>query len=607
MSDQPVVQSSQAPEILPSVSSLSLPESAKAAAEMTLARAANMASPAVTRKIAEELAALREAPAGSLESTLIKSWLRTMASMPLDLRAPDQSDLNQAAASLNNSVFGLERAKERILEYVALLQRVPETNGPTFCLTGLPGTGKTAFAEAAAAALNRPFVRINLAGLVDPNELVGTPRPSKDAQPGLIARAIASAGATNPVVLIDGIDQIPPVLEPRIMENLLEIIDRDRAKKFTDRYLDVPMDLSKSILIFSALHKEGTPNPLDDYMEVMDPMVYSERQKLRIAKEVLIPKLRKETNLPEEQLSLGDDALKKIIKDYTVEAGVWNFNILLSKIFSKAALMAAKGELEEGAVTNKNLSKFLPDPELHYCRIEPDNRVGIVKGTYWTHVGGGLLNIECAKFLGDGKLVITGTCGEVFKDSVLKAAAFVRSRADALNIPGFFFPNVDLHVDIPQGAVEGPSAGLALAVGLASAMTSRPVRRDFALTGGLSLAGPPITIGGVREKILGAALGGIKNVIVPASNKADVASIPAEDLEGIKIHYVENAEQALDLMLCEEPKPGAGDPHFQLWAEAQRQILAQQAEEADADEEAEPAPVNLDPLVVEVDLDDDWE
>lgn len=611
MSDQPVVQpAAQNPEILPNISSLTVPGSSQAIAHEILARAQTSASPAFREKVLQELAELGETPAGSAEYAQGKKYLRTLASMPIDLRAPDKADLNDTAEKLNGSVFGLDRAKERILEYVALLKRVPETNGPAFCLTGLPGTGKTAFAEAAAAALDRPFVRINLAGIVDPNELVGIERPSKEAQPGLIARAVAAAGVNNPVILIDGIDQIPQPFEPRLIENLLEIIDRGKAKSFTDRYLGIPMDLSKSVLIFSALHKEGTPNTLDDYMEVMDPMVYSERQKVRIAKDKLMPKLRAETNLSSEEFSITDDALRKIIKDYTVEAGVWNLNILLSKIYSKATLMEAKGELSEKSVTPENLAKFLPEPALHYCRIEPEDKVGVVKGTYWTHVGGGLLNIECAKFLGDGKLVMTGTCGEVFKDSVLKAASWLRSRSEHLNIPPGFFEVVDIHVDIPHGAVEGPSAGLAIAVGLASAMTSRPIRRDFAMTGGLGLSGAPITIGGVREKILGAALGGITNVIVPASNRSDVAAIPAEDLEGIKIHYVQSAEEAVDLMLCEKPKPGPFDPHNELWSEYWRQVAEKTGEEPIEGQTPEGANDAEDDLGESFDIefdDDDWE
>jgi len=511
---------------------------------------------AAKTKATAELNKLKMMPAMSAEATVVRNYLDVMTQVPWKKATKANIDLPKAQDQLDSDHYGLEKVKERILEYLAVQSRVKKLKGPILCLVGPPGVGKTSLGRSIAQATNRKFARMSLGGVRDEAEIRGHRRTYIGSLPGKIVQNLTKVGVKNPLFLLDEIDKMSMDFRGDPSSALLEVLDPEQNNTFQDHYLEVDLDLSDVMFICTA-NTLNIPGPLLDRMEVIRIPGYTEDEKLNIARRYLIPKQIKENGLSETELDISESAVRAVIRTYTREAGVRNLEREMSKIARKVVKQVLLKPTDKTVkVTDKNLDKYLGVPRFRYGRAEEANQVGQVTGLAWTEVGGELLTIESALTPGKGKLTQTGSLGTVMQESIQAALTVVRSRAKQLGIDPDFYQKHDLHIHVPEGATpkDGPSAGVGMCTALVSALTSIPVRADVAMTGEITLRGEVLPIGGLKEKLLAAQRGGIRTVIIPQENVKDLAEIPDNIKGKLDIEPVRWVEEVLRIALERMPE-----------------------------------------------------
>jgi ATP-dependent Lon protease len=499
----------------------------------------------VEEKVLKEIERLEKMPPMSAEGVVVRNFIDWILALPWDITTEERLDVNIAEQILNEDHYGLEKVKERILEYLAVCQLTKQLKGPILCLIGPPGVGKTSLAKSVARALNRKFVRFSLGGVRDEAEIRGHRRTYVGAMPGKIIQIMRQAGSKNPVILLDEVDKMSTDFRGDPSSALLEVLDPEQNCMFGDHYLEVPFDLSKVLFITTANLYHGIPRPLLDRMEIISIAGYTEEEKLEIAKRHLLPKQAKEHGLSEEDLIITDKVLQHIINGFTRESGVRNLERQLAAVCRKAALEIVKTSKRPVRVNKLNLQKFLGAPKYRHNMAEEMDQVGLATGLAWTEVGGEILLIEVTRVKGKGQLILTGKLGEVMRESAQAAYSYIRSRARELGIEEDFHERYDLHIHIPEGAIpkDGPSAGITMATAILSALTNRPIRKDIAMTGEITLRGRVLPIGGLKEKVLAAHRGGIKKIIIPRQNEKDLEEIPANISRRVNIVMVESMDE----------------------------------------------------------------
>ncbi|MEW5972706.1 MAG: endopeptidase La [Pseudomonadota bacterium] len=512
-------------------------------------------------KARAELNKLKMMSPMSAEATVVRNYLDWLLQVPWKKRNKVRNDISLAEQVLEADHYGLEKVKERILEYLAVQQRVKALKGPILCLVGPPGVGKTSLGQSIAKATNRKFARIALGGVRDEAEIRGHRRTYIGSMPGKIVQTLAKVGSKNPLILLDEIDKMAHDFRGDPASAMLEVLDPEQNSTFGDHYMEVDIDLSEVMFIATA-NSLNIPGPLLDRMEVIRLAGYTEDEKVNIAQRYLVPKQMKNNGLAEGELTLSEDALRDIVRYYTREAGVRNLEREISKICRKVVkeiLMAGSKAKAKGAikVTPKNLDKYLGVRRFSFEKAQEQNQVGQVNGLAWTEVGGDLLTIETAVVPGKGKLTYTGQLGEVMQESIQAAMTVVRARAEQLGLEPDFHEKKDIHIHVPEGATpkDGPSAGIAMCTALVSALTGIPVRADVAMTGEITLRGEVLPIGGVKEKLLAAHRGGIRTVLIPEENRKDLVEIPKNVQAKLDIRPVKWVDQVLDIALAEKPRP----------------------------------------------------
>ena len=506
------------------------------------------ASPEVKEKIQKEIARFKTLNQNSAENNVSRTYLETLLSLPWDKKTEDNEDLKQAFHILENSHYGLQDVKERIMEFLAVRKLTHKGKSPILCLVGPPGTGKTSIAKSVAEALEKKYVRICLGGVRDEAEIRGHRRTYIGAMPGRITAGLIEAGVSNPLMLLDEIDKTSSDYRGDTASALLEVLDPEQNKNFSDHYVEIPQDLSEVLFIATANDRQGIPRPLLDRMELIEISGYTANEKEHIARNHLIPKQLDINGLTKGQLVIQTAALRKIINGYTKEAGVRALEQNIGKICRKTARMIMEEGKERVTVTAGNLSRFLGKERYNYLMANKKDEVGIARGLAWTQVGGDTLEIEVNVLPGKGEIVLTGQLGDVMKESARTGITYIRSIAGGYGIDQEYFKEHDIHVHIPEGAVpkDGPSAGITMATAILSAITDTPVRSDLAMTGEVTLRGRVLPIGGLKEKLLAARYAGIKEVLVPAENKPDIQEMDKEILEGLAISYVEGMDQVVE-------------------------------------------------------------
>ena len=510
----------------------------------------------VKEKIKKEIDRFKNISSSSSESAVARGYIETLLELPWNKTSRDNKDLKNAEQILNADHYGLEKVKERMLEFLAVRNLTSKGESPIICLVGPPGTGKTSIARSVAKALDKKYVRISLGGVRDEAEIRGHRRTYVGAMPGRIANGLRSAGVKNPLMLLDEIDKMSSDYKGDTASALLEVLDAEQNKKFRDHYVEIPIDLSEVLFIATANSVQDIPRPLLDRMELIEVTSYTENEKLHIAKEHLLTKQMERNGIRPEQLAITDKAMAKIISGYTREAGVRNLERKLGEICRKAARPLYEGEKEKIKVTEQNLEKFLGKEKYSFDKKNDTDEVGIVRGLAWTSVGGDTLEIEVNIMPGKGEFQLTGQLGDVMKESAQAGISYIRSVSEEYHIPKKFFQENDIHIHIPEGAVpkDGPSAGITMATAMLSAITKTPVRADVAMTGEITLRGRVLPIGGLKEKTLAAKNAGIKTICVPKKNEKDIDEISPEIKKGLEIVLVEQMKDVLDVAFVKKQK-----------------------------------------------------
>ncbi len=514
----------------------------------------------VKDKIKKEISRYKTVMGASSESAVERAYIETLLDLPWNKVSRDTIDMDKAEDVLNRDHYGLEKVKERILEYLAVRALTSKGEAPILCLVGPPGTGKTSIAKSIADALNRKYVRICLGGVRDEAEIRGHRRTYIGAMPGRIANGLRQAGVGNPLMLLDEIDKVSSDYKGDTSSALLEVLDPEQNSHFRDHYVELPLDLSKVLFIATANDAGNIPRPLLDRMELIEVGSYTANEKFHIAKEHLLEKELSRNGLSKEQLTISDSALKDIIEHYTREAGVRGLERTIGGICRKAAREILQKKSTSVHVTGRNLEKYLGKPRFRADMANESDDVGIVRGLAWTSVGGDTLQIEVNIMAGKGEVVLTGQLGDVMKESAMTGISYIRSIADQYKIAPDYFKEHDFHIHIPEGAVpkDGPSAGITMATAVLSAITQIPVKCKVAMTGEITLRGRVLPIGGLKEKLLAAKTAGITKVLVPKDNEKDVEEISREIKAGMEIVYVEHMEEVIENAFAARPgKAGA--------------------------------------------------
>ena len=503
------------------------------------------ASCEVKEKLAKEIKRFKSQMASPAESGVVRTYIETMLEMPWNKRCEENLDIKAAKEKLDEEHYGLEKVKDRILEFLAVRILTSKGQTPILCLAGPPGTGKTSIARSLAEALGRPYVRISLGGVRDEAEIRGHRKTYIGAMPGRIVNGLRQAGVSNPLMLLDEIDKVSSDYKGDTSAALLEVLDSEQNCRFRDHYIEMPVDLSEVLFIATANEVSGIPKPLLDRMELIEVSSYTENEKFHIAKEHLVEKQKSKNGIKKEQLTITDSALKDIIRLYTREAGVRSLERTIGKLCRKAAREIFKDSEAAVKVTKTNLKTYLGNPKYSLEKKNDHAEVGIVRGLAWTSVGGVTLEVEVNVLPGKGELVLTGKLGDVMKESAQAALSYVRSISEGYGIDAEFYTKHDIHIHIPEGAVpkDGPSAGITMAIAMLSAITDRAVRADVAMTGEITLRGRVLPIGGLKEKLLAAKVIGIKTVCIPKDNEKDLEEISKEITDGMEIVPVERFSQ----------------------------------------------------------------
>lgn len=502
----------------------------------------------------KELGRYEKIPQNSAESSVIRNYLDWLLTLPWTKQSQDTIDINNAEKVLNEDHYGLEKVKERILEYLAVQKLTNSIKGPILCLVGPPGVGKTSLARSIARSVNRNFVRISLGGVRDEAEIRGHRRTYIGAMPGRIIQGMKKAGTINPVFLLDEIDKMSNDFRGDPSSAMLEVLDPEQNSNFSDHFIEETYDLSKVLFIATANNVNSIPGPLLDRMELITIAGYTEVEKLHIAKEHLLPKQIKENGLKPSHLQIRDSALLKLVRTYTREAGVRGLERQIAKICRKTAKIIISGEKKRVIVTEKNIEELLGKAMFRYGLMEAEDQVGAATGLAYTSAGGDILSIEVSHYAGKGKLILTGKLGDVMQESAQAAFSYVRSRTKELNIEADFHEKYDIHIHVPEGATpkDGPSAGITIATALVSSLTGRAIRKEVGMTGEITLRGRVLPIGGLKEKSLSAHRAGLTTIIIPEENEKDIESIPESVKNNLTFIPVHHLDQVLEIALVGE-------------------------------------------------------
>ncbi|MBM4235309.1 MAG: endopeptidase La [Firmicutes bacterium] len=509
----------------------------------------------VEEKALKEVERLEKMPPAAAEGIVIRTYLDWLLELPWSLETADRLDLDVAEQILDEDHYGLQKVKERIVEYLAVRQLAEKLKGPILCLIGPPGVGKTSLAKSVARALERKFVRISLGGVRDEAEVRGHRRTYIGALPGRIIQGMRQAKSNNPVFLMDEIDKMSTDFRGDPSSALLEVLDPEQNNSFSDHYIELPFDLSQVMFITTGNTSYNIPQPLLDRMELIHIPGYTEEDKVEIARQYLVPKQLGEHGLTEKNLEISEGTIRRIIREYTREAGVRNLERSISAICRKVAREVVKDRGKHIRLTKQNLQKYLGIPRYRYGAAEKEDEIGVATGLAWTEAGGDLLSIEVTLMKGKGKMTLTGQLGEVMQESAKAAISYIRSRAQSLGLDENFYEEIDIHIHVPEGAIpkDGPSAGIAIATALASALTKKPIRKDVTMTGEITLRGRVLPIGGVKEKMLAAHRAGIRNILLPAENRRDLSDLPQNVRRKVEVKFVEHMDEVLNMALSEPP------------------------------------------------------
>ena len=505
----------------------------------------------VKEKISKEIERFKNTNSNVSENAVLRGYIETMLALPWEKKSTDSDDLKEAWKVLQEGHYGLKDVKERVMEFLSVRKLTHKGKSPILCLVGPPGTGKTSIARSIAEAMHKKYVRICLGGVRDGAEIRGHRKTYVGAMPGRITAALQQAGVSNPLMLLDEIDKTSSDYKGDTSAALLEVLDPEQNSRFMDHYIEVPQDLSEVLFIATANDVQGIPRPLLDRMELIEIAGYTENEKEHIAKEHLIPKQMEENGIEKGKLTIQSAALKKIINNYTKEAGVRNLERTIGQICRKTARLIMEEDKKKVTVTSKNLSDFLGKEHFNYLMANKKDEIGISRGLAWTQVGGDTLQIEVNVMPGKGELMLTGQLGDVMKESAQAGITYIRSIASDYKVEPEFFQENDIHVHIPEGAVpkDGPSAGITMATAILSAIIKKPVRADLAMTGEITLRGRVLPIGGLKEKLLAAKYAKIKEVLVPAENKPDIQELDKEITDGLTITFVSSMKEVLNKAL----------------------------------------------------------